>query len=303
MKKLNAAALAIALVGGVYLTSGEAHASNMGFKLNYEIPVLDGALTGSQNFAYLAYPYFNGMGDVGTETPIAPGGDDVPCASMTGTFTPDGVITLADAICDTWTLLPTLTGSELASVQYIDVSDCSFVALALNVSPFFGASFGGATGVELTTIRDIGVLFQLTQSAPGMNTPVIVGSHDPSYTGYVFQDPAVCAQTILSPVYHGIAQTTTEIFCGIEGTDWVDMDLDGVPDTCDGGIWDGATFFSIQTYSNDAGGFIGFQAATIREFFMTILLPSDPLPLQPGSGYLLSLEPGSMPNDWVQAHF
>lgn len=290
------------LVVVAMLLAPSAHAGNLGFKLELEVPVLDGALTGSQNFFYLSYPLWNGLPDVADEghAPFRS-----PCASLAVDgafeFTPDGVITLADVLCDTWTLIPTLTGSELASVQYIEPSDCSWVATILSIAPAWGVVLGGAMGVELETIRDSGLLLQITQSRPGVNRPVLVGSHDPSYAGYEFADPATCPRTILSPHYHSLYQSSTEIFCGLEGVDWLDRDADGNPDTCDGGIWDGSTLFSLQHYRNEPGD-IGFRATVINAFGPSVFVV-NPIALRPGHGYLLQVEPTSAPRTFIQPHF
>ncbi|MEM7249557.1 MAG: hypothetical protein AAF533_29890, partial [Acidobacteriota bacterium] len=259
---------------------------------------------GSQNFFFLAYPLWNGLPDVGTEAPRGPG--EVPCASLAvggAEFVPDGIITLADVLCDTWTMLPELTGTELASVQYVDPTDCSWQALALSRTPFFGASFGGALGVELASIREQGLLLQFTQSVAGVNRPVIVGSHDPSYIGRELSDAVTCGRAIINPHYHSLYESTTEIFCGLEGVDWLDVDVDGNPDDCEGGVYGGSgEQYALQTYVNRPGDF-GFRAAVLSDFLGFIVLPSAPIPLQPGHAYLLSMGRAASPQTFIQPHY
>jgi hypothetical protein len=301
MRKLSAAALALALVGGVYFTTGEAHASNMGFKLNKSFNYVEGP---NQNFYYVSFPYFNGLGDVANES--APFGQPVCQSQDPATFVPDGVITLGDALCDLWVDLPTLPAgarAQLMSAQIIRDTDCGFVGQILQKNAF-GTSFVGTGGVQLEPVRTSGLQIQVTQNSATSNDAVIVGSHDPdpSVASISFTRGDVCNRKIINVLYHTMYRNAYEIFCGLETIDWVDADMNGNPDTCTGGIWDGRTLMSIQKYDNSVGAF-GFIGSIVNFFFGMATFPGQNIPLVPGEAYLVGWAPDATPNPLTQPHF
>lgn len=247
-RKLFGAALAMALAGGVYLSAAPtAQASNMGFKLEREFAPVQGF----RNIFYVSFPLFNGLGDVGSAT------GTVGCVGDAG-VTPDGVISAIDALCDLWT-----DSSGQFTLARYDITRCSFQTCSGVRSPF-GVSYpncDAATGWADPLPRDES--FQVQQTWPGSavsNSAVIVGSHDPSFTGRTLQPNASCRPdlqlALINLPYHTMYQNALEVLCGLKTVDWTDTDGDGTPewidvdgdttpDPCPNGIWDGANPIAV----------------------------------------------------------
>lgn len=254
-RKLCAMTLAAAVAGGVYLAAAQpAAASNMGFKLerNFE-PVQD-----FENFFLVSFPLFNGLGDVAHTA-------NLECVGAGGTG--DGIINADDFLCDVWDRTP---GSEITLSRY-NIDTCSLESRTINEG--FGGvpQFGGLWMDPLP--RDEGFQVEALFATDASHPAVIVGSHDPSYTGRTLAGNAACLPfrqfAMIHLPYHTMYQTATEILCGLEGVDWqrdpttgdptfpFDVDGDGdvdADDACAGGMWDQATTTTITWFDNVADG-------------------------------------------------
>lgn len=310
-RKLTAAALALSVVGGVYLSAGQAHASNMGFKLERNFGVIrqvdaDPA-TPFLNIYLLSFPVFNGLGDVasdgGTGHPTPKG-----CVGDTGgPGTGDGVINSMDALCDLWTDRAT-RGAFVFS--RFDRDTCSYIGTSGNRTAI-SITFGG-TVFDLE--RDAGFIITVSSpvaAAPG-NRAVVVGSHDPSYTGRQIRSPAsACAPAndFINLPYHSMYQKASEVLCGLEGVDWTRVSAN-VPSQCQRGIFDDAVSkrpISVLTFDNvkDSNGTdnqyvgrsIAFNALTGYRFSGT------DFDLTPGDAYIVSITPGHQPTTFLSPHF
>lgn len=299
-RKLTAAGVALALAGGVYLGSGTAKASNMGFKLERDFAFQDGF----RNIYYVSYPLFNGLGDVAGAT-----GGGNKC-----TNTPDGVIDTFDAICDIALADLTTCTRCTFTMNRLNTTTCLYEPVTASKGAL-GINFLGTPWVMTQDPnRDIGYLVTLSNQggAPNpVNRAVIVGSHDPSWTGHAVS-AASCLRDIIGVPYHVMYQHAAEILCGLETTDWQDADSNGCPDTCPNGIYDGTSGarVAILTFDNVPGNnefptntdnqFISFA---IQPFGTSLTCLGKNFSLAPGEGYLLNLLSNYNSKTFLPPHF
>lgn len=265
-RKLIAAALALTVAGGVYLSAESAHASNMGFKLERSFAVVreDPAnpATKFQNIYLMSSPLFNGLGDIGADG--VPAGEVKGCvgdpAGVGGPAAADGVVNSMDALCDSWTDRG-INGAMVLSRFDRDI--CQFVGTSGNKTALAGIQYGS---VFFPLERDAGLYITVSSSNPAApaNRAVIVGSHDPSYTGRAIREPALgpsardCSprQDIINLPYHSMYQKGREILCGLQGVAWTytNPPTNTKPSACNQGIFnDTATFrraISVLTFDN-----------------------------------------------------
>jgi hypothetical protein len=299
-RKLTAATLA--LTGGVYLLAGPAQASNMGFKLERSFAVVrDGGPAGApfKNFYLVSFPIFNGLGDVANSSV---GGDK--CAAG-----PDGTVDSVDALCDLWTD-KTIPGSF--AISRFNRDTCLFEVTPGSFDAFSGVDVGAPFALD----RDFGYAITVAsdEPAPPQNRAVIVGSHDPSYTGRdVRVPPSRCTpmNDIIEMHYHTMYQTANEILCGLEGVAWVDTaPADGNPDTCPDGIFDNTSSIAVGFFDNTddnstapyGDNEIRFRGALFDPFGGLQFFGPN-FALVPGEGYLLAIDPAHTTTTWVQPHF
>ena len=304
IRKISAAALALTVAGGVYLTAGTAQASNMGFKLERSFT----PVPNFRNIYLVSYPLFNGLGDVAntgaTERNKCVGDADGPA-------TPDGTIDSYDAICDMYTDR-SMSGSHSFAVNRINRDTCQFQT-SIASHTFTGVAFGGAAfPLNTGDQRDQGFYVTVSATAPAapINRAVIVGSHDPSYTGRQIRMPSPdCAPRLdyLQVPYHTMYQAANELLCGLETVDWVDADSNGNPDTCTRGIFDGTHAMAVQTFDNipDSSGTDNqFVARIVTRSFTGALNFSGPnFPLTPGDSYIASIGLGHVTTTFLSPHF
>lgn len=288
MKRMLTTALALALAGGVYLSGGTANASNMGFKLERSFTHTDGL----RNLYFVAFPLFNGVGDVCNE------GADPVCTSLSG-GPGDDMITACDAACDLWTDIGSVTSGAFA-LQRVNPLTCEFLATTINRSAF-GTTLAAGPGVELEPLRDIAWAVTIAQDVDTDNRAVIVGSHDPSYAGYTLPDPDNCRLAFINTPYHTMYRTADEILCGLETVDWDDTDGDGNPDSCPNGIWDPVSkvLVAVQTFENLSG----FAARSVSESGFGFSWGGADFDLEPGLGYVVNTDPGYTPRVYLTPHF
>lgn len=281
-RRLLSTAAALMLAGGVYLSSGTAEASNMGFKLERSFSFV----TGEQNLYLVSFPLFNGLGDVS---------DGAGCSAG------DGLIDANDALCDLATDRDSSAGGALMTIQRLNEATCLFEGRTLlKVGP--GFTFIGAFTEELTTAtnREVGYFVNVNKNAadPDLeNRAVIVGSHDPSWAGKMITND--CPFTVLNLPYHTMYRTANEILCGLEGVDWVDADMNGNPDSCDNGLYDPVSGVSVTTQAFD-NGFFGRSAFNGGGNVIFIGTNFD---LTPGDAYLFNMNSGYLGRMYTPPHF
>jgi hypothetical protein len=331
------AALALSLAGGVYLAA-PANASNMGFKLERSMDFKRTAAAGNAplpNIYWASFPAFNGLGDVADGVAINPA-TSLPYSNKcvgdpTGPPGPagDGLINSFDIICDWWTdrLNAALGNGAPFSVLYYDTATCSRVPTAATRvlgNPSFGASTPFPATGDLAT--DIGYQVNVGPAPGGdqVNRAVIVGSHDPSFTGRTIHFSTTCgtaaARTdLVAMPYHTMYTHSAELLCGLEGVAWADNDNNDVPDdpppagfgVCDGGIFDnqnGATHaITVSTFHNDdpaVGGEVGIEPQAARKNLNVFgLVPLVPFQLIPGEAYLLNISAAHVDTVLRYPHF
>jgi hypothetical protein len=161
--------------------------------------------------------------------------------------------------------------------------------------------------------RDAGLMIIVgaTVVPPPQHRGVIVGSHDPSYTGRQIRQPVPdCSPRldIIAPPYHTMYTRANEILCGLEGLDWVDTTpADGNPDTCTAAIFDGTHQISVGTFDNvndDAG--VGDNSIRFRVVSFSlgqVRFQGPNFDLAPGEAYLLSISPGQITRTFITPHF
>jgi len=285
-RRLLSTALALVMAGGVYLCTGTAEASNMGFKLERSFSYT----TGARNLYLVSFPLFNGLGDVS---------DGAGCAAG------DGIVNANDALCDLATDRDSSAGGALMTIQRLNESSCLFEGRTiLKVGANF--SFIGGFTDELTTPtnREVGYFINVNKNPadPDLeNRAVIVGSHDPSWAGKMVS--RACPFTILNLPYHTMYRSANEILCGLKGVDWNPSDPgnpDSDPDTCDAGLYDPVSGVSVTTQTFDnASGYAGrsaFNAGGVR-FIGTNF------DLTPGDAYLFNMNTGYQDRLWLPPHF
>jgi hypothetical protein len=301
----------------------------MGFKLERSFPVvrenMSDPLSSFENGYVLAWPLFNGLGDVadssfGGPTPHSKCVGDPGNSPAAG----DGIVNTTDAICDLFTDRST-NGNSFA-ISRFNRDTCQFEPYSAAFSTFQGMSFAG-TAFPLD--RDAGSWITVNATALPPNVPqnraVIVGSHDPSYTGRQIRLPIPpppatdCSprQDIIAPPYHSMYQKANEILCGLEGLDWVDTlpgPPDGNPDTCTRGIFDGGvgpthsisvlTFDNVNDGAGQDNGFIT-RVAKIDAFPPPahLAFAGTNFDLTPGEAYYVSISPAHVTTTFLSPHF
>lgn len=318
-RKLTAAALALTVMGGVYLVAAPAQASNMGFKLERSLKVERenpaDRLTNFNNLYLVQFPLFSGLGDVGHST--AP--ETNKCVGDTGgPAAGDGIIDLTDGICDLWTDR-NIIGSF--AIYYFNRDTCQFISRTAANAPFVGISFGGDLGTVPTMTgpgeRDMSYLVSVGSnlSAPPLpvNRAVIVGSHDPSFTGRQIRQPTpdcLPRNDYINVPLHTMYKNAYEILCGLEGVDWVDLDGNG-PDTCTAGIYDGTRAIQVLTFDNtNDDSIIPDNAWTFASVVFNAFPPPGRntfggvnFPLVPGDGYKVGISAGHVTTTFLSPHF
>lgn len=301
-RRLLSTALALAMAGGVYLSTGAgtAEASNMGFKLERSFSYV----TGTRNLYLVAFPLFNGLGDVS---------DGLDC-----TATGDGVISVQDALCDLATSRENSVGvfAPLMTIQKYDETSCRFVgATILREGPGDYRFIGDFRDEDLTSAvnREIGYYVSVAKATGDLdedivNRAVIVGSHDPSWAGKMIS--RACPQTVLNLPYHTMYRTANEVLCGLEGVDWVDevnnlsgaATPDGKPDSCPAGLFDPTSGVAVTTQTFDnATGFSGLSVFDTGGMYPSFV--GTNFDLTPGDGYLFNMNTGYNDRLWLPPHF
>jgi hypothetical protein len=323
-RNIKVAAVAVALAGGVYLGSAApAGASNMGFKLERSFDVVrSGAGTPLQNRYIVSMPLFNGLGDV-ADPNYAPAGWTSKCVGDTGGPTVgDGVVDSADALCDFYTARTNLAQAGQMSLIYWDSANC--VPVTQSISVGFGNKVQFSPPTPFPLVRDVSytVIVGVPNGATynPVNRVVIVGSHDPSYTGHQLTASTTCgalAQRLdfINLFYHTMYTHANDLACGLEIVDWVDLtDVagnpgpDGNPDTCwedvDGdkrfdvgepltGIYDGLHGVAISYWDNTPAENRPVSRTVAPGFPAGRLSWSGPnYDLVPGEGYIVTMTAG-----------
>jgi hypothetical protein len=329
-RRIWSAALALTLAGGVYLAGAPAQASNMGFKLERDFDFKRTSATGGRaliNIYYVGLPYFNGMGDVAnTNDPAAN-----KCVGDPGTSPAvgDGIINSDDAICEFWPARATRATTPPGSFafSYFDTNTCSIVTRLARIvlgNVQFSLTPFPATGDLNTAIGyQINVGVSPGTNPDQRNRAVIVGSHDPSFTGRTIAYTPTCGTggppccnaataariDLIAVPYHSMYQMSVELLCGLRGVDWPDTNNDWIPDDrlCDGGISDQSHTIAVTTVKNDdpaTGGTSGYVSQSARYVLGNLTLtPVTPFALIPGEAYQVNIPAGHVTTTFLSPHF
>lgn len=319
-RKLTAAALALSVAGGVYMSAEPAHASNMGFKLERSFAVVrenpaDPA-TKFLNIYMASFSLFNGLGDIGDDG--VPTGTKGCIGDPTGPATGDGVINSMDALCDLWTDR-TINGAMVFSRFDRDV--CQFVGTSGSKSAL-SLAYGS---VFFDLERDAGHYITVSSNAAvaPANRAVMVGSHDPSYTGRAIREPALggaardCAPRLdfINLPYHSMYQKGREVLCGLQGVAWTytNPPTNTKPSACNQGIFNDAAGFkkaiSLLTFDNvndDSTTTPDNQFSFASISFSTLAgynFGGVDYDLTPGDAYLVSISSGHGTTNFLSPHF
>lgn len=332
-RKLSAAALAVAVAGGVYLSGASAEASNMGFKLERSFATVRGGSGDFLNIYLLSFPLYNGLGDIADSNHPAPNSRCV--GDTAGPTAGDGEINADDAICDLWTDRSAGSDNSFAFSRF-DRDTCGFQPAIASWDSFGGFSYGGTPFV----LAEADAAYQINTTVPTgaptvTNRAVIVGSHDPGYPGREIRRPASgCspANDYLNLPYHTMYQESAEVLCGLKGVQWVDANGDTLPDNCwvesdldgDGnpdfnGVLDAGetasgifapfdgSAITVLTFDNDADG-LGNDNNYIAQIvsydsFGGLAFSAPSFSLRPGDGYLINIAPNHQITTWLSPHF
>jgi hypothetical protein len=338
-RRFWSAALATALAGGVYLAGAAAQASNMGFKLERDFDVRRNTGTNRVlgNIYFVSFPYFNGLGDLADNSAIrSPASYCI--GDPSGPTAGDGRITSDDAMCDWWTARTLGAAGGTFSLSFYDTNTCSIVSRQARFvlsSPQFSGTLFPATGDLRTDIGyqvNVGLASNHPVGSPDpRNRAVIVGSHDPSFTGHAITYTPTCGAggppccnssraarlDLFAVPYHTMFSRSVEILCGLQGVDWPDANNDFVPDdladasACDNGIFDTRHTIAVSAYRNDdpaTGGTAGYVQQTAR--WLTVpapgrvqLAPATPFDLIPGDAYQAAIDALHTPTNFLSPHF
>jgi hypothetical protein len=303
-RKLFAATLALTVAGGVYMTAGSAQASNMGFKLERNFAVVPTF----QNIHMVSFPLFNGMGDVADSS--FPGPTSKCVGDAGGPVAGDGIVNSTDAICELYTDRTVRSSFNFARFN----RDTCLFEVNGAANGFSGLTFGGTI---FALERDAGQFITVASpvAPPPQNRAVIVGSHDPSYTGRQIRVPAsncIPRIDIINLVYHSMYKRANEPLCGLEGIDWQDLNADGNPDTCTAGIFDGLAghLIALQTFDNIPDSSVEtvdnqFTPRTVTRSGLTgqLQFGGSNFALTPGDAYIVAIPPAHVTTTFVSPHF
>jgi hypothetical protein len=328
-RRIWSAALALTLAGGVYLAGAPAQASNMGFKLERDFDYLRLSSAGNRgriNIYYVAFPFFNGMGDVAntgaTNANKCVGDSDGPAAG-------DGIINADDAVCELWQARATAATTPPGSFafSYFDTGTCSIVTRLARV--VLGRVQFSLTPFPSTGDLDTAIGYQVNVGVSSGTNPdqrnraVIVGSHNPSYAGKTIAYTPTCGTggppccnaasaariELVSLVYHTMYRTSVDILCGLQGVDWPDANNDNIPDdgSCPNGISDGSHTIAVTTVKNEdsaTGGTNGYVSQSARYVLGRLTLtPVTPFALVPGDAYQINIPAGHITTTFLSPHF
>lgn len=320
-RKLTAAALALSVAGGVYLSAEPAHASNMGFKLERSFSVVRenpaDPNTKFLNIYMLSFSLFNGLGDIGADG--VPAGEVKGCVGDPNSPVADGFINSMDALCDTWTDRG-INGAMILS--RFDRDSCTFVGTSGNRTTIGGIQYGN---VFFDLERDAGLYITVSSNnavAP-QNRAVTVGSHDPSYTGRAIREPALGSRGVdcsprldfINLPYHSMYQKAREILCGLAGVDWTysDPPTNRKPTSCNRGIFNDNTGFQrtigVLTFDNvnddstqtpdNAFSFASISYSGLGGYNFG----GADYDLTPGDAYMVSIQAGHGQTTFLSPHF
>lgn len=330
-RKLTAAALALTVAGGVYMSAKPAQASNMGFKLERSFAVVREVPTDPNtkflNIYMASFSLFNGLGDVGNDAQdnvtgapqagVAKGCiGDPPGAN--GPVVADGAINSMDALCDLWTSR-TINGAMVFSRYDRDI--CQFVGTSGSKSAL-SLSYGNTF---FALERDAGHYITVSSNNPAApdNRAVMVGSHDPSYTGRAIREPALgpagrdCNPRLdmINLPYHSMYQKGREVLCGLQGVDWTytNPPTNTKPSACNRGIFNDTAGFrkaiSLLTFDNvndDSTITPDNQFSFASVSFSTLggyTFGGVDYDLTPGDSYIVSISVGHGSTTFLSPHF
>ena len=222
-----------------------------------------------------------------------------------GPSAPDGLINADDVICAWWTSRPSGQGSFLIArrdeptAAYLDRSGWWDAATS---SIVFAGPWTAPLGSE-----DEGWVVFVDGAVGTQNRFVVTGGHDSTTTGRVIS-AATDTQFLVNEPYHAMYQRASEILCGLEGVDSIDVDGDGWVDYCHRGIFDESHDVTLVTYDNDIDGSPGdgtYVSLTVSMSPLTrrIVFSGTNFELKPGRACLAFITPSQLPRTFLAPHF
>jgi hypothetical protein len=268
--------------------SGPSPDSNMGFRVDLRL-----ASTATEGSPFLlALPLNLGTGD------IADAAAAQPC-SETGALRSDGVIDALDLLCELWT---SRQGGLWISRHV--ASPAGWQSRGIWRTP--GGAIVTAGDWTAPILHGEAVVATVLAPAAGsvVNDAVIVGSHDPSQPCPVIDAPGAAPATgVLNVFYHSMFRSGNDLLCGLKGMAWEDLDLDGDPDTCTGGLFDPSSPGSASVADvRDSG--VAVRSVVADPAAPHGLRFSGPdFALEPTRAAAVVLSPGQPAATWCQPHF
>lgn len=208
--------------------------SNRAFAVERSLPVV----ASFENAHVVSVPTRPGLADRGGDTPSRGCVED-------GSL-PDGVLTALDVACSFW------DGQGQIAVSRFDASTRTFVSIVA-ANTIFGRRFAG---VDTPLVPGEALLINVAGAARPRG--FITGTEDAAFPGMTVAPTAGLPGTwqlrLLSVPEDAPHRSADAFLCGVPGTDWIDGDGDGAPDTCPSGLFDGTHAISVQVFDNVPDG-------------------------------------------------
>lgn len=245
----------------------------------------------------VSLPYATSFADVGESG--VPGNR---CVGYPGSAArPDGIIDATDALCTIWSAGdPSRIGSSIG-FQIWDPDTCLPQMITAS-NGVFGINFGG-TPFSL----DHGAGYRLTMSAAGRPPPAdflvnLVDGCPAGYPGMTVISRCAVPVLLLHVPYDTLYREWDEVLCGQRGFDWDDLDLDGSPDQCRNGIFDGSHAVTALMHDARRGsptfGLYVTRGVTYSRLAGRPLFSGASLPIVAGDAIFVLLSPGHAPTIW-----
>lgn len=143
--------------------------------------------------------------------------------------------------------------------------------------------------------------YRIWVRGPAGASGTLEGACDPTWAGDPLVDlsPTLGLRHARMP-FRTEHDTADEVLCGTEGVDWRDDDADGRPDTCPGGIFDGATTIGVGKVVE------GTSMASRQHVRRTVVLVpglgldflGDDFAIAPGQGIVIQVSSGHETTTW-----
>lgn len=252
------------------------------------------------NQALVSWPEIPAIPDVGG---IAFPADRRYCAGDAGfPATGDGGIDSTDVLCMLWGRGDPARRVGAIQIEWFESTETGTLSHGHVVYTSFGRTEFLGNPFRITGRESYRITSSLDPAAD--NGAVLAGACDPSWSGDLIAMPAGRTWTLkwLPVRYGGLVDHADEVLCGIEGVDWNDLDADGKPDTCTGGLFDGSTCLSVLLYdykttsSNETDG--SRVGRTVMLTDRGIAFVGTDFAIEDGDGVEVQLYEGQQPRMW-----